>query len=159
MRRLTLIRHAKASSPLGGTDFERPLSPQGLQEAPVVAKAFAAQDDPPDRILSSGAQRALHTAQIFAAALHYPPEEIDTVPDIYSGYDTTLVNLLQWQPDDIKHLLLVGHNPAISQLAQYLCAGTFNFLPCTVLQLQLSITQWCELSEACGAVLYHDYPR
>jgi phosphohistidine phosphatase len=159
MRRLTLIRHAKASSPLGGIDFERPLSPKGLQEAPVVARGFAALDDPPDRILTSGARRAQHTAEIFATALGFPPEQIEVVPEIYSAYDTTLVNLLQWQPDSSRHLLLVGHNPAISQLAQYLCSGVFNFLPGTVLQLQLSITQWCELAEACGSVLYHDYPR
>lgn len=159
MKRLTLIRHAKASSALDENDFDRPLSPQGLIEAPEMARQFARQGDRPDRMLTSGAVRALTTARIFAEALELPDTQLEVLPEIYSAYDTTLVNLLQWQPDRCRHLALVGHNPAISQLAQYLSGRVLNLNPCGVLQLQLSITQWCELSEACGSILHHEYPK
>ncbi len=152
MKQLTLVRHAHSLASTELSDFERPLSEQGLTEARQVAQQLADVLRTPDRILTSGALRALTTAQIFAQALAYPEEEIDVLADIYSGYDSTLINLLEAYPDRFRHLLMVGHNPGISELVQFLTGEQHQLRPINVVTLHLSITQWSELAERCGTL-------
>ncbi len=155
MKRLTLIRHATShTSAESGSDHDRPLTEQGLNEASQMASLLAGQGNPPQLILSSSAKRALTTAHIFAEALAYPQQEIELLPELYSAYNTTLINLIQRQDDNLQHIALVGHNPAISEFSQFLSGTRTGMSPATVIQLQLSITQWCELAENC-ATLQH----
>jgi phosphohistidine phosphatase len=158
MRLLTLVRHARAESAVDGNDFERPLSDQGQYQAIMMSQRFAEQGRRPDLIVCSGAKRALSTAAVFASATGYPQQDITVLPEVYSGYDSTLTNLLQGQSDQHKHLILVGHNPALSELGHFLTGEVQHMPPCSVLCLQLPITQWCELAESCGTTAHYDTP-
>ncbi len=159
MKRLTLIRHATSHpSAETGSDHDRSLTERGLEEATQMAAVLADQSAPPQLILSSSAKRALTTAHIFAEALAYPQQEIELLPELYSAYNTTLINLIQSQDDDIQHIALIGHNPAISEFSQYLSGKRTGMSPATVIQLQLSITQWCELAENCATIQREQRP-
>ncbi len=68
MRRLFLIRHAKAEPNVGRGDYERRLTGRGRDDAKRVAAALAARRVLPDILIHSGAARAKETAEIFAAA-------------------------------------------------------------------------------------------
>ena len=67
MRRLFLIRHAKAEPSVGRDDYERRLTDRGRADARRVAAALAARKMLPDLLVHSGAARAKETAEIFAA--------------------------------------------------------------------------------------------
>ncbi len=80
MRRLYLIRHAKAgdrSRFTGENDLERPLSRPGRAQAARLAEIFGPGETSPGRILSSTATRCVQTVEPLAAALGVEIEEHD----------------------------------------------------------------------------------
>jgi phosphohistidine phosphatase len=119
MRRLFLIRHAKAEPAVGRVDYERKLTGRGRDDAKRVAKALAAQRILPDILIHSGAARAKETAEIFAAAWR---DKVELKQDI-GLYDATLTTLLghtRGLADAHKRVGLVGHNPGLGELAMAL---------------------------------------
>ena len=67
MRRLFLVRHAKAEPAVGRDDYDRALTSRGRDDARRVASVLAEKNMLPDVLIHSGAQRAKETAEIFAA--------------------------------------------------------------------------------------------
>ncbi len=67
MRRLFLIRHAKAELAVGRVDYERKLTGRGRNDAKRVAEALAVRRILPEILIHSGAARAKETAEILAA--------------------------------------------------------------------------------------------
>jgi phosphohistidine phosphatase len=117
MRIFCLMRHAKSSreNPVW-KDIERPLLPKGERRASVIAEKLALKGVRPDLILSSPAVRALATARILAKTLNLNEEIIQIESDIYHGDCNDLLQLLKDLPDRVKHVVLVGHNPHITEL-------------------------------------------
>jgi phosphohistidine phosphatase len=116
MRRLFLVRHAKAELATGRVDYERKLTGRGRDDAKRVAKALAARRILPDILIHSGAARAKETAEIFAAAWE---DKIALEKDA-ALYDATLATLLERTralTDEHKHVGLVAHNPGLGELA------------------------------------------
>ena len=90
MRRLFLIRHAKAEPSVGRDDYERRLTDRGRADARRVAAALAARKMLPDLLVHSGAARAKETAEIFAAEWQRQVELIEEA----GLYDASLSQLL-----------------------------------------------------------------
>ncbi len=125
-RRLTLLRHAQAYPARAGQhDFERPLDPVGLQQLRLRAPAFAAatREHPVDRCVFSPATRTAATAAAFVAALALPPGTSTPEAALYEIELQELLAYLCNTPDEIRHLLVVGHNPGLSLLAARLAAA------------------------------------
>lgn len=119
-RHLTLLRHAQTFAARAGQhDFERPLDPTGLQQLRTRAPAFAAatREFPVDRCLYSPAVRTTATAAAFVAALGLPKEAAQPEPTLYEIELPDLLATLRQMPSTVRHLLVVGHNPALSVLA------------------------------------------
>ena len=116
MRRLFLIRHAKAEPHVGHSDYERRLTGRGRDDAKRVANALAARRMLPDILIHSGAARAKETAEIFAAAWRGKVElEEDT--GLYDASLATLLDRTRALSDTRKRTGLVGHNPGLGELA------------------------------------------
>lgn len=147
MKTLTLMRHAKSSwAHPELADFDRPLNPRGLRDAPFMAAWIAAQPDPPDRLLGSPARRARETLIPVAEALGRAPAEIVWDRSLYAADARTLLEALRRQPDSAQHLLLVGHNPGLTQLAAALTGEALEELPtAAVYSIRLPIRRWAEL--------------
>jgi len=145
MRRLTLIRHAKSSWDYAElSDFERPLNARGRRDAPVLAKRLAAELERPLRLVSSPALRAITTAHVFAAALAVPNTAIRIEPRIYAD----------------SHVLLFGHNPGFSELAQLLAPCPFTDMPtCAVVTLGFDTAQWRDIRHGSGTLLRYEFPK
>jgi phosphohistidine phosphatase len=121
MRRLTLVRHAKAVNARDhgrdtDRDFERVLSPEGEAEAREMATRWARRGPRPDAILSSPAPRAEQTARIFAASWSDAPRVL-LDPRLYLATAEVILEVLRTQ-EPIEHVLIVGHNPGVSDLAR-----------------------------------------
>lgn len=161
MKQLTLVRHAKSSwEDTQLSDFDRPLNNRGKRDLPLMAERLLQYEIFPDLILSSGALRALTTAEQIAKTLDYPEEKIIEAPELCHAREETLINLLQGQSDHYRHIMVVGHNPTLELVGYYLTHETIAKLPtCGVMQIPLSITVWEELAESCGTLERFDYPK
>lgn len=113
-RTLLILRHASAANVNGTADDERPLTPSGFAEATRVGRDLAPVR--PEQVLCSTALRTRQTWQQISAELPAQPK-VAFEPAIYQA-DADALRELVWQTaDDIRTLLLIGHNPAVHELA------------------------------------------
>ncbi len=123
MNHLYLLRHGLAVAP--GTpdiaDDDRPLTPEGERRVRQVARGFKRLGLKLDRIATSPLPRAHRTAEIFADALG-KPELLEVVDGLRAGSDArSIAEWLATRPE--PRLMIVGHNPTLSELLGYLVVG------------------------------------
>lgn len=125
-RRLVLVRHAK--SVREGDDRDRPLAARGTAEAPAIGRWLADRQVVPDRVVVSPARRAQQTWTLASAELERAgsgpadPPEVDE--RVYANTVDDLLAVIRDTPDGVSTLALVGHNPAMQDLALELDDGT-----------------------------------
>ena len=115
--RLWLLRHAKSSwDDSGLPDVERPLAPRGQDAADRMRDYLAAEGIAPALVLCSSATRARET---LARVLPDLGTELQVLiePELYTFDADVLLGRLSRVPDDVASVMLVGHNPAIEELA------------------------------------------
>ena len=119
MRRLLLLRHAKAAAYSGGGDAERPLTERGRGDAGLIGRFIAAQGLSPDLAAASSAKRTRETLDCVIAELAArPPVLIE--PALYLAEPETLLAQLRRTPNSVGTLLAIGHNPGVAELAHAL---------------------------------------
>jgi phosphohistidine phosphatase len=123
MRRLFLVRHAKAEpSSFGRDDYGRRLTDRGRADARRVAKALADRHVLPDLLIHSGAARAKQTAEIFAATWQ-DKIALEEEPRLYDASLATLLDRLRALGQTRQRVGLVGHNPGLGELATELAGS------------------------------------
>jgi phosphohistidine phosphatase len=163
VKRLLLLRHAKAvpaEQPLA--DIARPLAERGERDAQLIGKRLQRHESPPGRMLASPAARTLQTAQLVAAAFHQPPEAVVIDARLYLAELATLRTVITAQDSAIESLLVVGHNPGLSELVHELLPPfDVDDLPTgAVVVLEYpAATSWSELGGAAGRLAYYDFPK
>src|SRR5688572_22256056 len=119
MKHLILMRHA--SAPPGEDDRARPLSPEGLSEAQRMGPALeklSARGFRPERALVSPSRRTRETlAGVRTAFADLAAEEDER---LYLASPGRLLARLQQLPDALSQVLLVGHNPGLAELVDWL---------------------------------------
>ncbi|MFE7116092.1 SixA phosphatase family protein [Streptomyces sp. NPDC057654] len=117
-RRIVILRHAKADWP-DVDDHERPLAERGRKDAPIAGRRLADAGIVPDLALCSTAAR---TRETWKLAVHELPQRPRTVYEdrLYEASLGELIAVLNETPDDVRDLLLVGHNPGMHALADAL---------------------------------------
>jgi phosphohistidine phosphatase len=116
-RTLLLLRHATAANTPQDADDQRPLTRHGLAEASVVGREIATWK--PERVLCSPALRTRQTWQRVSAELAGQPK-VDFEPGIYEASPDALRELVWLVDDDVRTVLLIGHNPGVHELAWHL---------------------------------------
>jgi phosphohistidine phosphatase len=161
MRRLILVRHAKAEAPVGGiSDFERVLLPSGEQEARRVAQRLGESGLSPQRILTSSAPRALRTAEILADACGVQASDFSARQELYLASPGAMLEMIGREADDVTALMLVTHNPGISALAASLGGQPGAELPtAAVVVIDWPDGPWSGLTAAAGRLVYFDHPQ
>lgn len=120
-RRLTLLRHGKAQSiDACAEDFERALTRRGCIEAQEMATRIVYRDLVPDLILVSPAERAWATAEIIANACELEAKQVQCARELYLATAETTWRLLARRDATLRHILICGHNPGLSELASRL---------------------------------------
>ncbi|PRY15389.1 phosphohistidine phosphatase [Pontibacter ummariensis] len=157
-RTLLICRHAEAADPFPlQPDFERELTPQGLQQAKETGKWLRENFSKIDALLASPAKRTNDTAQIIAGRLYFDQEDISYVPDLYNARESQLLNCLAELPNEAKQVLLVAHNPGVTRLARELTGQMLSYLePANVVAVALSLEQWEDIHVQTGVLLSHN---
>jgi len=120
-RRLTLLRHGQAESvDACPEDFERVLTRRGIVEAEQIAARLLHRRLVPDLVLASPAERAWSTAEILAKACELEVSQLQCERDLYLATPETTWRLLAGRDESLRHILICGHNPGLSQLASRL---------------------------------------
>ena len=145
MKSLMLLRHAKASQGLAGTqDHDRPLNSRGQYDAPRIAEWIASEGLIPDYIISSTARRARETA-LAVVELCGSWCDVLLTRSIYEARPEAYVQAIQAAPEKSQRVLVVGHNPTLEMLLETL-VGQQETLPTGALaHVRLPIAKWSEL--------------
>jgi phosphohistidine phosphatase len=161
VKRLTLVRHAKSSWKHAGLpDFDRPLNGRGREEAPEMGRRLAARGILPDIVVSSPAKRAWSTARKVARKIGFPEGALREDEAIYEADVAALLGVLRGLDPLWGHAMLVGHNPGLTELANFLVGEEIAEFPtCGVASLLLGVDAWEEVGKASGTVVFFDAPR
>ncbi len=151
MRELILMRHGEAA-PLvkAGTDFTRPLTAPGSAAAAVAALQIAQRHGAPDYLLCSPAVRTTDTAAALRTALRLDAVPLHSDARIYLASPGQLLQVIAECPDAARRVLLIAHNPAVSQLAATLQPGSGRARPLATAEFRhfvLPVAHWQELRE------------
>jgi len=116
--RLMLLRHAKAASPAGVPDLDRPLAPRGREAAPRMGAYLADEQLLPDLVLVSPARRTRETWDLVGAKLGATSVEFE--PRLYEASASRVLAVVRETADTVRGLLMIGHNPGLEDLAKLL---------------------------------------
>jgi phosphohistidine phosphatase len=122
MRRLLLLRHAKAERSEPGTkDFARVLIDRGRKDAAKIGAYMAAHALIPDRVVLSPAARTQETWKYAANAFHPAPAAM-SAERVYDATLHTILGVIKDTPASAHTLMVIGHNPGLHELALMLIA-------------------------------------
>ena len=160
-KNLHIVRHGKSSWDFDNiSDIDRPLSPRGINNAYLMAKKLGERKVVPDKFLTSPANRALYTSIIFSRVLKFPYEKIEISDSIYMGYTDDLLKLIASQDDALSNLLIFGHNPAFTALANVLMDSYLDNIPTAgVVSLGFEAKSWEEAVGKVAETDFFDYPK
>lgn len=160
MKKIILIRHAKSdwdnpSLP----DYDRPLAARGLEDAPKMAALLKNRAIKVDGILSSTAKRAKQTAQITAQVLGIPETSMEWDRSLYHASADHLLHVIQAQPTHLQTLILVGHNPGLTELIVRLGVNLDNLPTAGQFAFTVLSDDWKNLSAANCKFDWWDSPK
>ena len=161
MKVLVLVRHAKSSwKDPTLDDRERPLNKRGERDAPEMGARLARRKHRPDLIVSSPAVRALQTARIIANKLGYARKEIVVEERLYGAGVVELLDVIRNADESVATLMLFGHNPGLTELANHLGPREIPNLPtCGVLYLRFETDTWSVVGYGRGDEVLFEFPK
>jgi phosphohistidine phosphatase len=114
----------------------------------------------PDLVISSPAKRAIDTAAFFATAYDIPFSDIQQEATLYEATPMDLMRVISQLPDTAFHVVLVGHNPGLTELVnQFLESPLLNLPTCGIVELQSTATNWRSLYEENTTVVQQWFPK
>jgi len=162
MKRVTLFRHAKSSWDNEKlSDHDRPLSARGRRDAPRMGERLAKRGLAPTLLLTSSAVRARQTAKLIAPALTNAKLATRIEPRIYLASPGQLFAILADVEDSVDELVLVGHNPGLTELANRLLPDlALDNLPTAgAVAIDCAMDSWSGIDAGPFTLRFHDYPK
>lgn len=160
MKKLILIRHGKSGwdSPWL-SDHDRPLGERGIADVPHMARRLQERGSIPDLIVSSTALRATDTARLTAAVFGYPESHIVYEKSLYHASPEHLLTVIRSQSEAVQTLILVGHNPGLTELIQELGCRLDNLPTSGQFGYTLSDMLWADFAAEKVSTEWIDYPK
>ncbi len=163
MKRLILTRHAKSSwdDPLM-SDHDRPLNERGKTAAADLGQWLASRGYVPEEVLCSDALRTRKTYSGIAPALPGTPV-LELKPALYHAGPDVMLAVLRHATADV--VMMIGHNPGISEFAARLVAHSpqnpeFHRYPTgATLVADFSIGSWAGAGFGLGTTVDFVVPR
>jgi phosphohistidine phosphatase len=169
MKTVTLFRHAKSGQKNDPNidDFDRPLANRGLKNAPRMGMAMRDLKLRPNLVLCSPSARTRQTYALAAAQAWDNPPQLRFDERLYEASASTIMNILRDVQADVAHIMIVGHNPELHELAlelvqpgqastagfadKFVTAGTASFT--------FDIDDWKELAAHSGKLRLYTTPK
>jgi phosphohistidine phosphatase len=161
MKRLTLMRHADARwNDPAISDLERPLNRRGIGAAQAMARRLRELELIPDLLLTSPARRTQQTADIVARELSLPARRVRREEALYLASAADMLKLVHATGPRVAHLLVVAHNPGVSELVQLLLPqrGTVGMATAAVCSIAFDATHWSAIGSAAVTEVQREKP-
>lgn len=152
MKRLIIVRHAKAVPYGYDDDFSRDLTERGVNDAERIGKELKIIGVTPDSVISSPANRALQTARIFAETLGFDKKKIVEIENIYYGLTTSeFLNLIKELPETANTAFFFGHNPSFEYFVHNLLEQFNADMPtCSTVAIDFNVDTWKKVGSRSG---------
>lgn len=157
-RKLVLIRHGEAEYLPDGKDFSRKLTESGKNQNAFIAHKVLEKDCCPEILISSDAPRALQTAEIFAEVWDVKKNTIIQNHAIYDAPLRRLLQIVAEMDNKYQHAVIFGHNPGLSNLAEYYTGFSFQLNTSSALVLEFETENWKEISGNSGKIILYLEP-
>lgn len=161
MKTLYIVRHGKAmlraADQVG--DFDRQLIEKGIKRTIKLVEHLNKIEENVDLIITSPAIRAFETAKIIASGINYPFGSIQIEKGLYIENESFIFDLLSQTSDDISKLMIVGHNPTLTNFLNYFLKTPIDWLKTSSIAcLQFDTHDWTEITRV-EVQLQYIYPR
>lgn len=148
MKRLTLMRHADAQwNDPQIPDFDRPLNRRGTSEAQAMSRRLIELKLIPTIVLTSSARRAQQTADIVTRQMGVAARNSRSDESLYLAPAAEILRVVQATGPRIEHLMVIGHNPGITELANLLApAARIGLATAALCSLTFDIRRWADVA-------------
>lgn len=161
MKELIVVRHAKSSWDHAGlADHERPLLEKGKKRTRKIISYLQERGVKPEFILTSSALRARETALFIAMGLGLDKGFVKVDPALYHADADQLMEQFDDLSDNFNSVMLVGHNPALTNFVNFFLVPPIDWLPTSgVVALQFETDRWDEIRSAQRTVRFVIFPK
>jgi phosphohistidine phosphatase len=143
MKTLLLVRHAKtAPAGPGQSDHARALEDIGVTDAGKLAHYLRKKGLVPDQMLVSSANRTQTTAHILSTAFEGHHVDVVVSDELYLADVGFLEEVVTGASDEINTLMIVGHNPGLSELAHQFDHEVGGMRPAQLLRVAFDTEHW-----------------
>jgi len=145
LKTICLVRHGEAAPEKSDMqDIDRPLTKTGIKDIERVAKKLAKSKKIPDLLITSSAQRALHTAALFAERFGCSTESLVIESALYDQENTDILfDMLAKLDNQVSRVMVVGHHPMLTDFATLLLRSVHTTLPAGgVVGIEIDIKEW-----------------
>ncbi|MFW5803720.1 MAG: SixA phosphatase family protein [bacterium] len=158
---LYIVRHGKSTWDYSNIlDMDRPLKEKGIENSYEMADRLKILNVKPGMILSSPATRAIHTAIIFSRKLNYPVDKIKLVEKIYEAGLHTILKIINNFDDQYDSLMIFGHNPIFTDLANHFTKNYIENIPTTgIVTLKFESPSWKAIKKENVIFENFDFPK
>lgn len=155
------MRHAKSSwKDVTRADIKRPLNKRGERDAPFMGKLMHQNGFFPQEIISSPAERALSTANLFCNEIKFPYKKLKINNSLYAASSSEILAVIKSQSENIENVLLIGHNPGLTDLVNYLSNSQVENVPtCGIVELFSKKKSWQEIDVGSCKLGFLEYPK
>ena len=151
---LFLMRHAKAAAAESRQDDKnRDLKQVGVKDSLHMGAWFMQKQTQWDLMVASSALRAGQTANLVAEGMKLEHPRILLEDVLYDASVRQLLEYINNIEDSYHNVLLVGHNPALSYLAEYLTKADIGDMSTgSVAIIKFDFSSWKQVSENTGVL-------
>ncbi|MEM0939527.1 MAG: histidine phosphatase family protein [Bacteroidota bacterium] len=159
MSTLYLIRHSYAEHTINMQDKDRALTAEGINTVRSLGRHLMKTSFNPSVILCSTAQRTKETAINLIEELEITENNIVFKDTIYNASVRELLQELNALTKDTKEVGMIGHNPSITYLAEYLTGESIgNMDPSGLVTILFKNQSWSEISQGSGSLMSYFHP-
>lgn len=146
MKHLMLLRHAQAHAEGLRADYDRQLTQKGQTQVLQLATGLSLSAEFPDLVIASSAVRTRMTAEILLSQLGLSNATLVLSDDLYLADCEQLLRTIYDVHGDVTRLMLIGHNPGISDLAQHFLPTSPSLRPAQSVSLAFETDDWSRVS-------------
>lgn len=159
MKRLFVMRHAKAQGSHPDGDHARLLAPRGRVAARRMGRFLELAREVPELAICSSSARTLETLQLASEAGSWEIEKRER-GDLYLAATSTVLDAVRETEERVESLLIVGHEPFCSRVVGELCGGlNVRFKPACIARLDLAVSVWSDVAHDRGELRWLVTPK
>jgi phosphohistidine phosphatase len=161
VKTLLVVRHAKSSWEFGIADFDRPLNERGKKDAPEMARRLLNKKINIDAFVSSPANRAKQTAELFCTTYNRNPTEIIFDETLYHSPAKDLFAAVENIHNKFSSVAIFSHNTGLTNFVNQLVSNVMidNVPTCGIFAVTIAIDDWKDFGNAKRELLFFDYPK